>query len=99
MSEYESIGMVITVLVLLIGLFMTVHKPINENTKAMTALTIQMEQLKDSVDAQQENFTGYKQHVSVSQQKQWDVINEHSDMLLRHDMEIKQLKGASGNEK
>lgn len=83
---------VVTVLIAVVGLFSTWYKPLNNNTKAMTELSVKMNQLTEAVNIQQENFNGYKQHVSLSQQKQWDVINDHSDMLLRHDIEIKQLK-------
>lgn len=87
------IGYVVMALVVLFGLFAAVHRPINENTRAMTTLTVKVEQLTERLDEQINDFEGYKSHVSVSQQRQWNVINEHSDMLIKHDLEIKQLKG------
>lgn len=93
MAEHEIVGYAVMALVVLVGLFAAVHRPINENTKAMTTLTVKVEQLTERLDEQINDFEGYKSHVSVSQQRQWNVINEHSDMLIKHDLEIKQLKG------
>lgn len=93
MAEHEVIGYAVMALVVLVGLFAALHRPINENTKAMTTLTVKVEQLTERFDGQINDFEGYKKHVSTSQQRQWDIINEHSNMLLEHDMEIKRLKG------
>lgn len=93
MEQYEIIGIVALALVTLIGLFMTVYKPLNENTKAMTTLAVKVDQLTEQMKRQESDFISYKEHMTVSQQKQWDAINENSDKISEHGIEIGYLKG------
>lgn len=92
MVESDIIRYSIEAFVLLVGLFMTVYKPLNENTKAMTTLSVKVEQLTEKITKQEEDFEDYKKHVSVSQQKQWDAINEHENMILQNSMKIEHMK-------
>lgn len=93
MIEGEFIGMLVSSASVLIGLFFVVHKPLNENTKAMTTLTVKVDQLTEQIRKQEDDFSQYKDHVSESQRRQWDAINENADLILKHSMILEQMKG------
>lgn len=92
--EGELLGSLVIGLGTLAGLFFTVHKPLNENTKAMTTLGIKVDQLTIQMKKQEDDFSQYKEHVSESQRRQWDAINENADLILKHSMILEQMKGA-----
>lgn len=91
--EGELIGGVAVALATLTGLFFTVHKPLEENTKAMTTLAVKVDQLTEQMKKQEDDFVQYKDHVSESQRRQWDAINENADKILEHGMILGQMKG------
>ena len=52
MTTAEMIGMVVLGLSSLIGIFTAVYRPLSENTKAMTELTLRVEQLAKEIKEQ-----------------------------------------------
>lgn len=84
------IGYGVVALTAIVGLFTTLYKPLNENTKQMTELIVKMGKLTEELEKQNRDFEEYKKHVSKSQQKQWDEINAHGKEIieLKHDFEM-----------
>lgn len=97
MTQAEFLGMLVISLVTLVGLFLSIYKPLKENTQAMTVLTVRVEELTKRIDEQKEDLEDYKEHVSNGQKKQWEEINKQGEILLKHDMEIKILKREDKN--
>lgn len=100
MSDAQFLGMLVIALGSLATLFCAVYKPLSENTKAMTELTLKIGFLAQKIEEQEKKqekhekeFEDYKEHVSQSQKRQWDEISKQNEMLSRHDTEIKNLKG------
>ena len=85
-----AIGYGVVALTAIVGLFTTLYKPLNENTKQMTELIVKMGKLTEELEKQNRDFEEYKKHVSKSQQKQWDEINMYGKEIieLEHDFEM-----------
>jgi hypothetical protein len=92
MTEIEYLGMLIPSLVTVGGLFAAIHKPLTENTKAMTTLSLQVQQLTKQFEKGEQNFEAYKIKVNDSQRRQWEVLDRHSKKLVKHDAELDNLK-------
>lgn len=92
MSTIEFVGMLVAGITALGGMFGIIYKPLNENTKAMTTLTVHVEELTKKMEEHDEELKEYKAHVSEGQQKQWDSINRHTEEinLLKIKMEGKE---------
>lgn len=89
MGEAEFIGTLITSLSIIFGLFMVVYKPLQNNTKAMTTLTLRLDYLIDRMDKHEENykehledFENYKEKVRESQKRQWDEIDRQKEEII-----------------
>jgi sensor histidine kinase YesM len=91
------IGLVVIGLTAIVGLFTAISKPVNDNTKAMTVLTMQIEQLANELKEQnkkmeqhEKEFEEYKEHVRESQRRQWDEINKHAADIeeTKHELEL-----------
>ncbi len=96
MSQTEFIGMMIVGLSTLVGLFIAIFKPINENTKTMTELLLKMDTMTEKMDKRDEelkqhikDFEDYKNKVRESQKRQWDKIDELSDDMIKVKHSIK----------
>ena len=87
MTTAEMIGIVVIGLSSLIGIFTAVYRPLSENTKAMTELTLRVEQLAKEIEE-------YKEHVRKGQKQQWDAIerNEKEIGETKHALELCQLE-------
>ena len=105
MPESQIIGFVVIGLTAIVGLFLAIYKPLNDNTKAMTILTVNIETLTKKIDEQnkrideqERNLEKYKNHVSESQKRQWDVIDKHGQDLLRleHNLELCKQQNKNG---
>lgn len=97
MSEEQIIGLLVIGLTALVSLFMAIYKPLNENTKAMTVLTSNIEHLAEKIDEQNKKIEEqekallqYKDHMRDSQKRQWDKIDELSDDIINIKHSIKQ---------
>ena len=87
MTTAEMIGIVVIGLSSLIGIFTAVYRPLSENTKSMTELTLRVEQLAKEIKE-------YKEHVRKGQKQQWDAIerNEKEIGETKHALELCQLE-------
>lgn len=73
----------------LIGLFVMLFKPLNDNTKAMSILVSRIDRIAEKMDERDEElkqhikeFDEYKNKVRESQKRQWDKIDELSDDMI-----------------
>jgi hypothetical protein len=96
MYQTEFIGMMIVGLSTLVGLFIAIFKPINENTKTMTELLLKMDVMTEKMDERDEelkqhikDFEDYKNKVRESQKRQWNKIDELSDDMIKIKHSIK----------
>ena len=98
MPEQLMIGYLVIALGTLVTLFFAIHKPLNDNTRAMTELTVKMEQFTEQLAKHEKELKEYKEHVSESQKRQWDAINEHTGKIneLTHDLEMCQKTNKGG---
>lgn len=99
MSEAEFIGMLVLALGTLIGVAVAIGKPLSDNTKAMTTLTMNINHLSEKLDTMnkdfkehKEDFEKYKNHVSESQKRQWDNINKNSRDITEVNHKIDMLE-------
>lgn len=86
LSEPMVIGYAVIALTAIITLFSILCKPLNENTKAMASLTLNIEHLTEKIeeqnkriDEQERNFSLYKDHMRESQKRQWEVLDKHTE--------------------
>lgn len=103
MSEVEFIGMLVLALGTLIGVAVAIGKPLSDNTKAMTTLTLNINHLSEKLDTMdkefkehKDDFEKYKNHVSESQKRQWDNINKNTKDIAETNHKIDLLQ--SGRE-
>lgn len=89
MVQVEIIGLTVLGLSALSGLFFTLHKPINDNTRAMTKLTMkienivkQNERMEKAHDEHLEEFEEYKEKVRESQRRQWQAIEQNKSDIV-----------------
>lgn len=101
MTTAEMIGIVVLGLSSLIGIFTAVYRPISDNTKAMTELTVRVEQLakemkeqNEKLEKQNKEIEEYKEHVRKGQKQQWDAIerNEKEIGEAKHELELCRLE-------
>lgn len=99
MSEAEFIGMLVLALGTLIGVAVAIGKPLSDNTKAMTTLTMNINHLSEKLDtmdkefkSHKEDFEKYKDHVSESQKRQWNDINKNSRDITEVNHKIDMLE-------
>lgn len=99
MSEAEFIGMLVLALGTLVAVAVAIGKPLSDNTKAMTTLTMNINYLSEKLDtmdkefkAHKEDFEKYKDHVSESQKRQWNDINKNSRDITEVNHKIDMLE-------
>lgn len=99
MSEAEFIGMLVLALGTLIGVAVAIGKPLSDNTKAMTTLTLNINHLSEKLDTMdkefkehKDDFEKYKNHVSESQKRQWNDINKNSRDITEVNHKIDMLE-------
>lgn len=97
-SEPVVIGYAVIALSAIVALFSVLCKPLNENTKAMTELSVRVEKLTEELEKQNKDFEEYKKHVSESQKRQWDAINKHTEEILetKHDLDMCKQENKGG---
>lgn len=102
------IGIVVLGLSSLIGIFTAVYRPLNENTKAMTKLTINIGQLAEKIeeqnkriDEQERELNNYKDHMRESQKRQWEVLDKHEKEIIEtnHNLELCRQQNQKGGNK
>lgn len=108
MITAEMIGIVVLGLSSLIGIFTAVYRPLNENTKAMTKLSMNIEQLAEKIeeqnkriDKQERELNNYKDHVRESQKRQWEVLDKHEKDIIEtnHNLELCRQQNQKGGNK
>lgn len=108
MTTAEMIGIVVIGLSSLIGIFTAVYRPLSENTKAMTKLTMNIEQLAEKIeeqnkriDEQEKALNNYKDHMRESQKRQWEVLDKHDLEIIEvnHNLELYRQKNQKGGNK
>lgn len=99
MSEAEFIGMLVLALGTLVAVAVAIGKPLSDNTKAMTTLTMNINHLSEKLDTMdkefkehKEDFEKYKDHVSESQKRQWNDINKNSRDITEVNHKIDMLE-------
>lgn len=92
MSQAEAIGFAVLGLAAILSLFFAMYKPLNENTKTMTVLTVKVEQLTAAVSKSNIDMEEYKEKVKEGQRRQWVELDKHSEKLLVHDVKIQALE-------
>ena len=101
MTTAEMIGIVVIGLSSLIGIFTAVYVPLSKNTKAMTKLTLRIEQLAKEIkeqngklEKQNKEFEEYKEHVRKGQKEQWNEIEKKEKEICetKHALELCQLE-------
>lgn len=104
MTTAEMIGIVVLGLSSLVGIFTAVNRPLNENTKAMTELTLKVEQLakeikeqNDKLEKQNRDIEEYKEHVKKGQREQWEVLDRHELEIVKVKNDLKLCKIQNGN--
>lgn len=95
-SDATVIGYFVVALSALIALFTAIYKPLNDNTKAMTELSVKMQRLTEELEKQNKDFEDYKKHVSESQKRQWDAINEQDKRINETQHELEMCKQENG---
>ncbi len=108
MTTAEMIGIVVLGLSSLIGIFTAVYRPLNKNTKAMTKLSMNIEQLAEKIeeqnkriDKQERELNNYKDHVRESQKRQWEVLDKHEKEIIEtnHNLELCRQQNQKGENK
>lgn len=108
MTTAEMIGIVVIGLSSLIGIFTAVYRPLNENTKAMTKLSMNIEQLAEKIeeqnkriDKQERELNNYKDHMRESQKRQWEVLDKHEKDIIEtnHNLELCRQQNQKGGNK
>mgnify|MGYP002770456319 CR=1 FL=1 len=108
MTTAEMIGIVVLGLSSLIGIFTAVCRPLNENTKAMTKLSMNIEQLAKKIeeqnkriDKQERDLNNYKDHMRESQKRQWEVLDKHEKDIIEtnHNLELCRQQNQKGGNK
>ena len=108
MTTTEMIGIVVIGLSSLIGIFTAVYRPLNENTKAMTKLSMNIEQLAEKIeeqnkriDKQERELNNYKDHMRESQKRQWEVLDKHEKDIIEtsHNLELCRQQNQKGGNK
>ena len=95
-SNVNMIGYLVIALSSLTALFTAIYKPLNENTKAMTELSVKMERLTEELEKQNKDLDEYKKHVSESQKRQWDAINEQNEKIIETKHQLEMCKQENG---
>lgn len=108
MTTAEMIGIVVIGLSSIIGIFTAVYRPLSENTKAMSKLSMNIEQLAEKIeeqnkriDKQERELNSYKDHMRESQKRQWEVLDKHEKEIVEtnHNLELCRQQNQKGGNK
>lgn len=83
---------VVTVIIAIVGLIGTVAVPLAKNTKAMTALSGQLEKLAYRVGASEKDLEEFKIKASDRHGKIFGELAEHEKQLDNHEFRIQNLE-------
>lgn len=88
MTEWQVVGVIVT----LVGLFMTVGKPLINLNKTITILNLNVEHISERLDEQEKNLVKQQERAHESHQKIWDVSKAHDEKLADHETRIRVLE-------
>lgn len=79
---------VVTVIVALVGLFLTVGKPILKLNSTLTVLTTRMDAIECDSKKQSEDLKEQKLHAHESHKRIWDHNAKQDEQLLDHEQRL-----------
>ena len=85
MTESEIMWTVVLALVTLIGLFLTVGKPILKLNSTLTVLTSRMDTIEKDAKAQEDALKEQKLHAHESHKRLWDHNGKQDEQLRDHE--------------
>lgn len=83
---------VVTVIIALVGLFMTVGKPIISLNKNITTLNVNFENMNRRLDKQEEAIQEQSTKAHESHKELWDKNAEQDKLILDHETRISVLE-------
>ena len=83
---------VVTVIIALVGLFMTVGKPLINLNKNITTLNINLENVTKRVDKNETELHAQSEKASESHKGLWKKSGEQDDKLADHEVRISVLE-------
>lgn len=87
MSEWQVVGALVT----LGGLFGTVGAPLIKNTKAMTELTVHIQNLTSKQDEITKELKEFRRENSDAHRRLWDKNNEQDGRLVEVEKDLSVL--------
>lgn len=88
MTESEIMWTVVLALVTLIGLFLTVGKPILKLNSTLTVLTSRMDTIEKDAKAQEDALKEQKFHAHESHKRLWDHNVKQDEQLRDHERRL-----------
>lgn len=79
---------VVTVIVALVGLFLTVGKPILKLNSTLTVLTARIDAVESDSKKQSEDLKEQKLHAHESHRRIWDHNAKQDEQLLDHEQRL-----------
>lgn len=92
MTESEIMWTVVLGLGTLIGLFLTVGKPILKLNNTLTVLTSRMDAIEKESREHESDLKEQKLHAHESHQRLWDHNKEQDDQLRDHEQRLGNLE-------
>lgn len=87
---------VVTALVVLVGLFFTVGKPILALNRNIVELNLTMKQQATDIKRNAEEIKDQKKHAQESHKRLWEHNSEQDDQLKDHELRIGALEHKGG---
>ncbi len=84
---------VVTVIVALVGLFLTVGKPILKLNSTLTVLTTRIDAVENDNKKQSEDLKEQKIHAHESHKRLWDHNGKQDEQLRDHERRLGVLEG------
>ena len=85
MSESEIMWTVVLALVTLVGLFLTVGKPILKLNSTLTVLTSRMDSIEKAAKDHEDALKEQKLHAHESHKRLWDHNSKQDEQLRDHE--------------
>ena len=79
---------VVTVIVALVGLFLTVGKPILKLNSTLTVLTTRIDAVENDNKKQSEDLKEQKTHAHESHKRLWDHNSKQDEQLRDHEQRL-----------
>jgi hypothetical protein len=84
---------VVTVVIALVGLFLTVGKPIISLNTNIVKLNVSLDALSKRADQQEHELREHRAHAHESHQRLWAHNMEQDEKLAEHEKRIVKLEG------